>query len=238
MPGRPGPLAHAVEALAVLHLVAVDELLVGEDVAVRVHDALREPGRPRRVVELRRVVGRGVGADEVGRRARRACPARGRACPAPTAGRTAARSAASVTSSRAPESESRCSIPSSPYSTDIESRIAPSFQTPKKIAAASGVGGSTTATRSPRSTPRAGERVRRPVREVLQLAPDELPRRAVEALPDHRRLVARMLVAHVGGDVVPRRHLPAVGRADLVVAARAHRRDDPIIARTDRCLST
>src|SRR3712207_9199110 len=30
-PGRPRPLAHAVEALAVAHLVAVDELLVAED---------------------------------------------------------------------------------------------------------------------------------------------------------------------------------------------------------------
>ena len=44
-PGRPRPLAHPVEALAVLHLVAVEELLVGEDVAVRVDDPLREPGR-------------------------------------------------------------------------------------------------------------------------------------------------------------------------------------------------
>src|SRR6266511_3093731 len=37
----------------------------------------------------------------------------------------------------------------------MASRIAPSFQTPKKMAAASGVGGRTTATRSPRPTPRA-----------------------------------------------------------------------------------
>src|SRR5262245_25927920 len=62
--------------------------------------------------------------------------------------------AASVTSSFAPESDNRCSIASSPYSTDIARRIAPSFQTPKKTAAASGVGGSTTATRSPRVIPR------------------------------------------------------------------------------------
>ena len=33
--------------------------------------------------------------------------------------------------------------------------MAPSFQTPKKVAAASGVGGRTTATRSPCVTPRA-----------------------------------------------------------------------------------
>ena len=69
-PGGPGPLAHAVEALAVLDLVAVGELLVGQDVAVRVHDPLREPGRARRVVELGWIVRRRVLADEVGRRRR------------------------------------------------------------------------------------------------------------------------------------------------------------------------
>ena len=69
--------------------------------------------------------------------------------------------------------------------------------------------------------PSRRERVRRLVREVLELSPVELPRRAVEALPDHRRLVARMLVAHVGGDVVARRHLPAMGCAQLLVALSA-----------------
>ena len=58
--GRPRPLAHAVEALAVLHVVAVDELLVREQVAVRVQDALGEARGAGGVVELRRVVGRGV----------------------------------------------------------------------------------------------------------------------------------------------------------------------------------
>ena len=67
-PRRPRPLAHAVEELALAHVVAVDELLVGEQVAVRVQDALREPGRPGRVVELGRVVGRGVDRLESGRR--------------------------------------------------------------------------------------------------------------------------------------------------------------------------
>ena len=70
---------------------------------------------------------------------------------------------------------------------------------------------------SPRHAPRR-ERVSRLVGEVLQLAPVELAHGAVEALPDHRSLVARMPVADVGGDVVPRRHLPAMGRAQLVVA--------------------
>ena len=49
-----------MEELAVLDVVAVDELLVGEDVAVGVEDALREPGRAGGVVELGRVVGGGV----------------------------------------------------------------------------------------------------------------------------------------------------------------------------------
>ena len=66
-PGRPGPLPHAVEQLAVAHVVAVDELLVREDVAVRVQDALGEPGGAGGVVELGRVVGGGVDGLEVRR---------------------------------------------------------------------------------------------------------------------------------------------------------------------------
>ena len=65
--GRPRPLAHAVEALAVAHVVAVVELDVREQVAVRVDDALRQPGRAGRVVELRRVVGGGVQRRVLGR---------------------------------------------------------------------------------------------------------------------------------------------------------------------------
>ena len=45
---------------------------------------------------------------------------------------------------------------------------------PKKIAAVSGVGGSTTATRSPRPTPRAASRFAARFAEILQLAPGEL----------------------------------------------------------------
>ncbi len=58
--GGPCPLAHPVEALAVLDVVAELELVVPEQVPVRVEDPLREAGRPRRVVELGRVVGRRV----------------------------------------------------------------------------------------------------------------------------------------------------------------------------------
>jgi hypothetical protein len=45
--------------------VAVDELLVSEDVTVRMNDALREPGRTGGVVELRWIVRGRFGADEV-----------------------------------------------------------------------------------------------------------------------------------------------------------------------------
>ena len=62
---------------------------------------------------------------------------------------------------------------------------------------------------SPRDAARR-ERVGRLIGEILKLAPVELPHRAVEALPDHRLLVARMLVADVGGDVVAGRHVPSV----------------------------
>ena len=41
------------------------------------------------------------------------------------------------------------------------------------------------------------EQVRRLVRKVLELAPRQLPMGAVEALPHHRELVARVLVADV-----------------------------------------
>src|SRR5436190_6204351 len=43
--GSPCPLAHAVETLAVLHFVAVEEFLVAKDVAMRMDNAFRESGR-------------------------------------------------------------------------------------------------------------------------------------------------------------------------------------------------
>src|SRR5205823_9060656 len=64
---RPRPLAHAVEELALADVVAVAELLVGEYVAVGMDDALGHARGPRRVVELRGVVGQRVGSFKVGR---------------------------------------------------------------------------------------------------------------------------------------------------------------------------
>ena len=93
---------------------------------------------------------------------------------------------------------------------------------PKKIAAVSGVGGRTTATRSPLLDPVRAQQVGGAVGEVLQLAPVELAGRAVEALPDHRRLLARVLVADVGGDVVALGHPPLVLGAGLLVGGNGH----------------
>src|SRR5262245_66189707 len=78
-PRGPGPLAHPMEALAVLYLVAIAELLVPEDVAVRVDDPLRTPRRARCVVELRRVIAGRVDATDIRPgRAQRGGPEHGR----------------------------------------------------------------------------------------------------------------------------------------------------------------
>jgi hypothetical protein len=55
------------------------------------------------------------------------------------------------------------------------------------------------------------------IREILELAPHELPIRAVEALPHHCGLVAWMLVANVSSEVVTRRYNPPVRRAHVLV---------------------
>src|SRR5205823_12134409 len=64
------------------------------------------------------------------------------------------------------------------------------------------------------------------IREILQLAPVQLSVRAVEALPDHRRLVAGMPVAHVRDDVVVRGHLPAMGSTRILIRGPARHRVD------------
>jgi hypothetical protein len=66
-PRRPRPLAHAVEELALLDVVAVDELFVREQVAMRVEDSLRQSRRSRGVIELGRIIGCSVECLEAGR---------------------------------------------------------------------------------------------------------------------------------------------------------------------------
>ena len=93
------------------------------------------------------------------------------------------------------------------------------FHVPKKTAAVSGVGGSTTATRSPRSTPWSRRTLAAWLERSCSSPQVDVAASAVEALPDHGLLVARVLVADVGGDVVALGHVPLVLGAELVVAA-------------------
>jgi hypothetical protein len=67
--GSPRPLPHTVKTLGILDFVAVQKFLVTKDVAMRVDNAFREPGRARRVIELRRIIGRGVVEDRICRHA-------------------------------------------------------------------------------------------------------------------------------------------------------------------------
>ena len=110
---RPGPLPHPVEALAVLHVVAELELVVGEEVSVGMDDALGESRGAGGVVELRGILGGGVDRPEAiglgGEQGRyidddRAVPRVARS----------GRLAASVTSTVGSESSTRWAIPSSP----------------------------------------------------------------------------------------------------------------------------
>ena len=184
---RPRPFAHPVEALAVLDLVAVDELLVGEHVAVRVDDALGEAGRARRVVELGRIVGGRVGADEVGRgggqrvglehehvRRPRAVEARrvlGIGDEEPRLGVGEPVLDAVVAVEHRHREQDRAELPDAE---EDRGRLGRRRQDDGDAVA--------------RRHAARGERVGGLVREVLQLAPVELARRAVEALPDHREL--------------------------------------------------
>ena len=189
---------------------------------MRVDDPLREARRPGRVVELCRVVSRGVGANEIRRSRRQGFGLEHERVRRPRS--VEARRVAGVGDEqlrarvREPmldpivavqhghREQDRAELPDSE---EDRSRLGRRRQNDRDPVAL-------------RDTP-CGERVRRLVRQVLQLAPLELSGRAVEALPNHRRLVTWVLVADVGRDVVPRRHLPAMACADLVVARRAHR---------------
>ena len=221
--GGPGPLAHAVEALAVLHVVAVDELLVGEDVAMGVHDALGQPGRAGRVVELGRVLGRGVGGLELGRRAGEQRPSSSTST-SPTTRRRSGRVGRVGDEHPRPASRSggggcrrRRRAPTSTAGSRRASRCRRRSPRSRGSAAARPRRGRRA------STPCSREQLRGLVGEVLELAPVELARRPVVALPDHRRLVARVLVADVRGDVVALGDAPLVLGAQLVVRGRGAR---------------
>ena len=213
--GSPRPLAHAMETLAVLDFVAVKKFLVAKDVAMRMDNAFRESGRARGVIELRRIICRGVAEDRICRRAyeRFLVHEQHPGC----------RSAEAAGIHRIRDDELRAgiveSVPDRIVAIQHRHRKQDRAQLPDTEEDRSGLGARRQDDRHAVSTldPVRCERVCSLVREILKLAPEQLPIRPVEALPHHRRLVTRMLVADVGSEVVARRHNPAVSRTGFLV---------------------
>ena len=214
-PRCPRPLAHAVEALAVAHVVAVDELVVAEDVAVGVQDALRQARRAGGVVELRRVVGGGVDGLEVRR----------------TLGEVPRFDLDDLREPLDPRPVGRV------RHDDRRLRVVEAMRDP--LVAVEHGHREQDRPRLPRPEERGGrlgrrrqqhrdaiaalhavlaQQQREAVGHVLQLAPCEFPDVAVGVLVDHRELVARVFVADVRGDVVALGNLPRVPCARLLVS--------------------
>ncbi|CAB4932165.1 unannotated protein [freshwater metagenome] len=241
----PGPLAHGAEALAVLHLVAVLELLVAQDEAVGVQDALRQTGGPRRVEELRGVVRGGVDRLELGRGAveqlRREDQHRvvGRARqPVGAAARVPAVQAGdglgdllAVRLVRHDQAGAGVADAVADALLAVEDRHGQ--QDRAGLVGAQERGG--------RLGPRRDEHrddvlapdavldgeVREPVGQLALLLPPDLADGAVGALVDHRELLVRPRVAHPGGHVEALGDVPGVVRDELVVPRVRHVPDPP-----------
>jgi hypothetical protein len=205
-----------VEELAVADVVAVDELLVPEQVAVRVEDALGEAGRARRVVELGGVVGCRVHALELGRALleRRAIEhehlAHRRAVKAPGVvgvgdEQLGLRVAQPVRDALVPvqhghREEDR---PELPDGEEHRRRLRRGRQHHRDPVAP--------------LHPVPAQDVREAIRQLLQLAPAHLSLVAEVVRPHHRELLGRVLVAHVVRDVVAIGDVPAVVGYGLLV---------------------
>ena len=205
-------------ALAVADVVAVDELLVGEDVAVGVDDALRHPGGAGRVVELRRVVGGGVLADVVGRAAGEQAVAVVEDEDLVDERGVEARRVGGVGDEQArlrvlePVADAVVAVEDRHREQD-RAELPGAEEDRRRLGRRREDDGDAVAALDAV----LAEQVGGLVREVLELAPLELAGGAVEALPDHRPLLARVLVADVGGDVVALGHAPLVLGAGLLV---------------------
>ncbi len=218
--GGPGPLAHAVEALAVLDVVAVDELLVAEDVAMGVQDALREAGRAGRVVELGGIVGRGVDALELGVAVVEAAGLELDDLREPLDARA-------VGGVRHDDARLRVAEPVADPLVPVEDRHRQQDRAglPRAEERRRRLGRRRQQHRDPVAALHAalGQQPREAVGHVLQLAPVDLADRAVGILVDHRELVARVLVTDVRGDVVALGHLPRVRGTRFLVGHVSHR---------------
>ena len=186
-PSRPRPLPHPVEPFAVRDVMAVPELLVPEQVPVRLHDPLGEAGRPRGVVELRGVVGGRIDADMVSRRAAERAGVEHERLREPPGVRgvgdeeLCARVVEAVRDAVVPvqnghREEDRTELPDAKEESRSLGRRRQHDRNP--VAAAYTL---------------CGEYVRRLVGKVLKLAPCKFPARPVEALPNHRGLPPRVL---------------------------------------------
>src|SRR4029453_7682971 len=116
----------------------------------------------------------------------------------------------SVTITLGWESLIRCSIPSLPKRTERESRIAPDLPGSEECRGGFRRGGR--ADRDPVAAldPARGEQVGGAVGEGVLLSPAHLPLVAAEVLEDHRRAIAGLAGAGLGGDVVALGHPPGM----------------------------
>ena len=243
-PGRPRPLAHAVEALAVLAPRGsrrTPRARAGSGARGRSPSRARScptcsraaPGRRRAVSTLANSVGCSASSSVVEHQH------------GTSASRKRGAFAASVTSTFGRSRSAGGGSPRRRRARTSTAGCAPSFQVPKKIAAVSGVGGSTTATRSPRSTPCAASRFAAWFERSCS-SPHVSSRRS----PSKRSWTIASfsrgcLSQHVRGDVVALRHVPLVCCDGLFVpghttaseslADRASRQAAWLAKRAGRC---
>jgi hypothetical protein len=207
-PGGPRPLAHAVEALALAHVVAIGELVVREQVPVGVHDPLRKPGRAARVVELRGIVAGGVERRALRRLSvEQPVVEHEHALMHPLEARCVRAVGHDDPRARVLEP-----VPNPVVAVEHAHRQQRRAQLPGAEEDRRRLRGGRQHDRDAVDAlhARRRERVRGLRGEVLQLSPRHVAPLAVKALVDHRQSLARVLVADVGGDVVARRDLPAV----------------------------
>jgi hypothetical protein len=216
-PRRPRPLPHAVKQLALPDVVAVDELLVGEQVAVRVEDALCQPRGAARVVQLRGVVGGRVDSLEpVG-----SVPERVGVDHDELAHRRVLEAVA-VGGVGDQQLGLRVAQPMGDPLVAVEHRHRKQDRAhlPRAEEHGSGLGRRRQHDRDAIAALHAmpTQDVGEPVREVLQLAPAHLALVSAKVLPHHRELVGGVLVAHVTSDVVAGGNVPAVVGDGLLVS--------------------
>ena len=224
----PGPFARAVEQLAVADVVAELELLVGQQVAVRVQDALRPSRGARRVVELGRVVGGGIrhvvavaGAShrlvevDVARLSGAADhqDLLGQPIGDPMAvGRVGHhRPGLGVAQ---PVLDALVAVKHRHRQED-RSALVGADEHRRGLGQRGQQRGHAVLAFNTRRLEHVGEAVG----QILQLAEADPPLVALPVLPHHRGALTLVLVAHVVGDVVALRHLPAMRGTHVLVAA-------------------